>query len=335
VAAHLFRKGEEPVTDGLPTDGATCAEGTDGWLGRLRLGKSRREGPLEIVSLLRDGDGGPPTVLLTKQAVETGVLEIVERGEGVVQELLAWNKGKLPVAILEGDTLVGCKQNRVVARSVIVAAETSLGVPVGCMERGRWSHRTSSFAVGEMRMSSAVRCRAARDLKASLFRRGRMRLDQSRLWGDVERELVASGTTSPTSDYYEIVKRTGRHAQQRARTLAPSPGQVGAIVLADGALVGLEVAGHHALWSALSEATLASYLMGSHRGGGGGRGTRATPAEWLARVQAARVTTAPGLGLGQDLDVDGPGITGVGLAFGALPVHVAVFPAREADPPRQ
>jgi hypothetical protein len=325
AAAHLFPREEEPVRDERPENGVAGAGGTDGGLRQLRIGESRREGRLEIVSLLRDGDGGEPGVLLTRQAVESGLLEIVERGQGVVQELLAWNKGDRPVAILEGDTLVGCKQNRVVAHSVIVAPGTSLGVPVGCMERGRWSHVTQQFAVGDVKIAPELRSRTLRDVKASFLACGEKRLDQSRLWRDVERELTFSGAASSTSDYYEIVKREGREAHERARALAPVPGEVGAIVLADGALVGLEATGHHALWSSLAEATLASYLMGSHRGSGAGREARATAGEWLARVTAARVTAAPGLGLGQDLDLEGPGLAGVGLALGALTVHVAVF----------
>lgn len=329
AAAHLFQKKEEAVIDARGGDAAAGADGIGGWLGHLRLGESRREGALEIVSLLGDGDGdgGQPSVLLTKQAVEAGLLEIVERGSGVVQELLAWNKGDRPVAILEGDTLVGCKQNRVVAHSVIVAPGTSLGVPVGCMERGRWSDTTRHFTSGSMKMAPEMRRRTLCETKAAQAAgRGRT-LDQSRLWGDVEAELAASRVSSSTSDYYEIVERQGRDARERARSLVPAAGQVGAIVLADGALVGVEIAGHHGLWSALSEPTLASYLMGLHRGTSAGREHRAAAAEWLARVQAARVRTAAGLGLGQDLDLEGPGFAGVGLALGAFPVHVAVFPS--------
>ncbi len=327
AAAHLFQEQEEQVRDERPRDEARGAGGMNGWLGRLRLGESWREGSLEIAPLLRDGNGAPPGVLLTRQAVEAGLLEIVERGEGVVQELLAWNKGELPVAILEGDTLVGCKQNRVVAHSVIVAPGTSLGVPVGCMERGRWSHETRHFAVGDMKMAPDVRRRSHRDVKASYEACGERRLDQSRLWSDVDGELRTSGTVSSTSDYYEIVKRAGRDARERAASLAPAPGQVGVIVLADGALVGLEVTGHHALWAVVSEPTLASYLMGWRRGTGARRGARAPAIEWLSRVQAAQVKPSPGLGLGTDLDIEGPGLAGVGLALGTLALHVAVFPA--------
>ncbi len=310
------------------TSQAEAAGGVGGWLGRLRLGASRPEGSLEWVSLLLDGDGGgAPDLLLTRQAVEAGVLEILERGDGVVQELLAWNKGERPVAILEGDTLVGCKQNRVVAHSVVVAPGSRLAVPVGCMERGRWRHETGRFSVGDMKMSPHVRRRTVADVKTATLSGRAPSLDQSRLWRDVDSELHSSGVSSSTSNYYEIVERRGREARERASAVAPAPGQVGVLVLSGGALVGLEAAGHHGLWSELSAPTLASYLMGYARGHERARRERAGAGEWLARVQSARLAASPGLGLGQDLDLQAPGLSGVGLAMDGGPVHVAIFPA--------
>lgn len=301
--------------------------GFGGWLGRLRLGESWQEGSLEVVSLVLDGDGGAPGLLLTRQAVEAGVLEIVERGEGVVQELLAWNKGDRPVVILEGDTLVGCKQNRVVAHSVVVAPGARLAVPVGCMERGRWHHETGRFSVGDMKMSPHVRRRTVADVKEATLSGSRPSLDQSRLWRDVDTELACCGVSSSTSDYYEIVERQGREARDRARAFVPAPSQVGVLVLSGGGLLGFEAAGHHGLWSELSAPTLASYLMGRSRGHERARRERASAGEWLARVRSARLVATPGLGLGHDLDLQAPGLSGVGLAIDGGPVHVAVFPA--------
>jgi hypothetical protein len=141
---------------------------------------------------------------------EAGVLEIVERGEGVVQELLAWIKGDRPVVILEGDTLVGCKQNRVVAHSVVVAPGTRLAVPVGCMERGRWHHETGRFSVGDVKMSPQVRRRTVADVKTATLSGRAPSLDQSRLRSRGPRASVRGGSGA----------RTGR----RARPVRGRPG---------------------------------------------------------------------------------------------------------------
>ena len=326
AAAHLFEKRTEADVKGPDTSG-TESGGPAGFLRRLRPAEPWREGRVEIVPLSLEGDGSPAPVLLTREAVERGVLEIVERGQGVVQELLAWNKGDAPVAILEGDTLVGCKQNRVVAHSVIVAPGTSVVVPVGCMEHGRWHHESRTFSVGDVKMSPHVRRHTVADVKQATLSGHGPTLNQGRLWQDVERELEATGAFSSTSDYYRVVEQEGERARERARGLEPRPGQVGALVLADGILVGLEASGHHRLWGRLSEPTLASYLMGMHRGGASLGAERASAADWLSRVQETQVLARPGLGIGVDLDVRGRSLSGVGLALDSFTVHVAVFPA--------
>ena len=100
------------------------------------------------------------------------------------------------------------------------------------------------------------------------------------------------------------------------------------VVLAEGALVGLEATGHHGLWSVLSAPTLASYLMGCTAGARSRREARAAPGEWLARVQAARVERDAGpRASARTSTSQAPGLAGVGLAIDGVPVHVAVFPA--------
>jgi hypothetical protein len=59
---------------------------------------------------------------------------------GSAPELRVVNEGALRVLILEGDELVGARQNRVVNSSVLVAAGSELVLPVSCVERGRWSY---------------------------------------------------------------------------------------------------------------------------------------------------------------------------------------------------
>ena len=117
------------------------------WLEKLSLGEPQELAPYTIYPLcLRVGEAAPPDpgLLLTHQAIEAQLLEILEKGEGEVQELEALNKGEAPVVVLEGDTLVGCKQNRVVARSVILAKGRKIPIPVGCMEQGRWARKSGS-----------------------------------------------------------------------------------------------------------------------------------------------------------------------------------------------
>ena len=48
------------------------------------------------------------------------------------------NRGPKPTLIIDGEELVGAKQNRVVNLTILVAAESELIIPVSCVEAGRW-----------------------------------------------------------------------------------------------------------------------------------------------------------------------------------------------------
>ena len=89
------------------------------------------------------GDGGLWTLLADARAA--GSLEVTEVGDGRVGELVAINRGPSPVLILDGEQLVGARQNRTTGRTILVAAASETRIPVSCMEQGRW-HAVSRTA---------------------------------------------------------------------------------------------------------------------------------------------------------------------------------------------
>src|SRR5829696_3516770 len=104
----------------------------------LEVGKPVSLAPLHLFPLT-----GVPSVeedlALLDEALEGGTLHVEELDEGgSVPELRIVNVGTVPVLILEGDELIGSKQNRTVNSSVLVAAASEIVLPVSCVERGRW-----------------------------------------------------------------------------------------------------------------------------------------------------------------------------------------------------
>jgi hypothetical protein len=47
------------------------------------------------------------------------------------------------VLLYEGEELVGAKQNRILTRTILVAARSALEIPVGCVGPGRWAYRSA------------------------------------------------------------------------------------------------------------------------------------------------------------------------------------------------
>ena len=89
-----------PATSGLPD-----------WLLKLGLAGPQQIGNLVLVPLVNGPVTGEP-YLTQHEATQRGVLEFLEQGEGSVPQVEAWNHGGTPTLILEGDILIGAKQNR-------------------------------------------------------------------------------------------------------------------------------------------------------------------------------------------------------------------------------
>jgi hypothetical protein len=77
---------------------------------------------------------------LTGPEADTGkLLTVGELEDGAsVPTLLVENHGTEPVLLVEGETLVGARQNRTLNVSVLVGAGTKIEIPVVCVEAGRW-----------------------------------------------------------------------------------------------------------------------------------------------------------------------------------------------------
>lgn len=335
VEENLFKTGgggPESATAGVAGGREeTAASGFRDWIAALRLGPAQTFGDLEFHPMIAAGDG-PAAWLTAGEAVEKGSLVIVEQGGGAVGELLARNRGGRPVLILEGETLVGCKQNRVVAHTVMVAPGRTVVIPVGCMEQGRWSSARGAFAMGAARMEPSLRKETVVETARARRVTGRPALDQLRLWQGVADSENLHGTRSATGDYHETLQRREAETREAVRRAEPLASQVGIVALWRGRLLGLESVGHPEAWNAVARRTIASYVLAAgslgrcERGGAGAPPGRSA-AEWLEAVRTARITVRPALDVGRDLELTGPGFVGSALWHDGAPAHLSVFSA--------
>jgi hypothetical protein len=154
-------------------------------LPKLRVGDPVRHEALCVFPLFSE-QHGEIEYHLSDEALADESLLIEETSEGgSVPDLLVENKGDVRVLFLEGEELVGAKQNRILNTSVLVAAHTKIKIPVSCVEQGRWGYRSRYFGSSGSHSPSKLR----RALKASVSRsvkekRGYMS-DQGAVWSEV------------------------------------------------------------------------------------------------------------------------------------------------------
>ncbi len=163
------------------------------------------------------------SMLTVRSASERGLTRIGELPEGAsVRALLLHNDAPLPVLVCEGDLFVAGRQDRIADRTMLVAAGTSIQLPVSCVERGRWCEGDrADFSVYPD--SADVRLRHRR-LASS---RGRERPDQELTWNSVAVHRSERGLHDGAGSLVASQTVTNERAEAIVARLAPIYGATG------------------------------------------------------------------------------------------------------------
>jgi hypothetical protein len=165
---------------------------------QVRVGEPVRYLRLSVFPLF-DGSNTPVEYALADAGIASGIVSIEEVSEsGSVPDLLVENKGDVRVLFLEGEELVGAKQNRILNTSVLIAAHSKMKIPVSCVEQGRWRYRSRQFGSSGSHSSPKLRYFLKRSVTQSVMAKRGHRSDQGKVWEEVARQQSALGTASPT-----------------------------------------------------------------------------------------------------------------------------------------
>ncbi len=119
-----------------------------------------------------------PEYLTLSEALDTRMLEITEVSPtGSVPELRATNKGKKAVLLLDGEELVGAKQNRVLNTTIMIGPNSSVIIPVSCVERSRWHGTSPRMERSENVMHFSLRSKKMARVHQNLEQGERFRAD--------------------------------------------------------------------------------------------------------------------------------------------------------------
>jgi hypothetical protein len=227
------------------------AEELQSFLGRLETGKPVTYRNLTVVpvftrSAQANNDAG--SYLTLDQALEQGILEIREKDGGDVPWVVVSNRSDRRIFIMGGEILSGCKQDRIVARDVVIAARRKgLLVPVYCVESGRWHHVSGEFKSEKNLGTYSMRAAA----------QGASGNNQVEVWNKVAESNRKLGVRSDTEAYQdafrsEEVVRLVSDVEQKLKDLPRmGRGTTGVIVAVGQRITGLDIFSSPELFEAL------------------------------------------------------------------------------------
>lgn len=198
----------------------------------IRVGEPIHHETLTVFPLFT-ARGSEVDYLLSDEAIAAEAVTVKEVSEaGSVPDLLVENKGDARVLFLEGEELVGAKQNRILNTSVLVAAHSTTKIPVSCVEHGRWRFRSAHFSSGGTHSSSKLRYCLKASVSQSVQARGSHTSDQGGIWREVARQQEALGASSETgamADTYETHRKRLDEFREKVRYVEGATGVVVAV----------------------------------------------------------------------------------------------------------
>ena len=278
------------------------------FLDTLVLGEPVAHEGLVMYPLIASDDR-PPDYLTLAKALASGLATVREVSEGgVVNTLFVVNHGSVPVLLLDGDILLGARQNRVVNVSILAPAHAETSIPVSCVEQGRWSYRAGRhFSASENSFKAASRARKAERVAGNRRFRGVADAGQSEVWDYVLESLNLTGTTNIafTLDMECAYARFDTALQGVGKAIRPQASQCGAVFAIEDRLLGADAFD--------SAETFADALPRLIRGYAIEMFERRAPskavsledakaaARFLAALKATSLTPCAAVGLGQEV----------------------------------
>ncbi len=269
--------------------------------------------------------------LLLDEALGLELLTVTEvSGAGSVPELRVENKAERPVLILDGEELVGAKQNRVVNTTLLIAAASTTVIPVSCVEEGRWSYDTPSFRSERRMMNADLRAMKAGQVHASLKRSSGYRSNQAALWHEISDKAARRDAFSPSMAMSSIYEKDRPLLDAYEKAFHPVPDQLGALFLVNGKAAGLDAYGRRRTLAATFPKLLRSYALDAV--------DRYDPREapdpekeaaaFLEDCRAARTESFDAAALGRDGRLSSDAVIGFALALEGRVLHLSVFSRR-------
>jgi len=304
------------------------------FMSSLSIGTPTSMDGLSVYPLLRASSSWPFYDTLT-EAVKAGTLHITEISHaGHVPELRVVNDGARPVLIIDGEELVGAKQNRIVNLTVLVPEFATMTLPVTCVEAGRWKHVSDEFSPAERAYYSSGRRSHLGQVSMSLRRDSSRRADQAAVWSDIAQKVARFGAQSPTGAAAAMYEQRRDGLDRIIASIKPLDQQVGAVFTIRGMIAGVDVFDHPRTWAQTMPKLLRSYGLDAldHTIGGDGFATP-EPHRFLDAVSHATCTVYPAVGAGRDLRFEDSGIVGAALETVKGVVHVVAFPASDVVRP--
>lgn len=295
-------------------------------LSGVSLGEPQMYKNLALFPLISDEKVEPHYQLLD-EALSQGCARVTEISEsGSVPELKFINECDRPVLLLDGEELVGAKQNRIVNLTVLAPAHKTIVIPVSCVEAGRWHAESDEFTSAKRAHYATGRACKAAHVTNSLRTVGSRCSDQSEVWANISEKAERMDAFSDTGAAEALYKTYQDSLDNYHKAFSAIDKQAGALFLINGEAVGLDLFDSPQTLASQLPKLVQSYALDAIDAGQTGPVTDTTHAEkFVEEVANAVVERFPAVGEGEELRLRADALSGGALVAERRIIHLCAF----------
>jgi hypothetical protein len=293
---------------------------------------------MAVYPLIAPRNGGPEYLTL-KEALEKKLLSVTEVGPGgSVPELKVTNKADISVLLLDGEEVIGAKQNRVLNTTILVKEKTEVIIPVSCTEQGRWTSISPEFRDSDTVANTKLRRIKAQTVASSLQGTGEFRSDQGTVWNTIDEMSAKADVKSRTHAMKDVFEQKMKDLDEYIKIFQYMPHQGGLLALINGEVVGFDFVSREKAYEVLHPKLVKSYAMEAilESGAAVTPGQGAKPAIEKAKAFLNEATQCEekkykSVGKGQDYRFEGKQMVGSALEDEGRIIHLAFFMITESE----
>ena len=230
----------------------------DGTKISFELLESQKYKNVEVIPINSDSFGTKDFITL-KKGYEMNLVEIKELENSSVNCVLCKNDAVVPLLLIDSDEITGAMQNRIINDTLLVPAQSSLKIPVSCIEHGRWHYKGAGNEAKRFAPSSYsadFRTRG-RKLRAGYENRHY----QNEVWDSINELETRHLHRSPTSALHDSYENLKDKQNDYLNEFKIEEGQNGVIFIVNGELKGLELFYNHSIYKEYHEKLCRSYII--------------------------------------------------------------------------
>lgn len=312
-------------------------------ISNINIEKSMDYNDLTLFPLSSEAQS-PLSYLLLEDGLREGLVSIREvSSSGSVPELRVENRAELPTLIVDGEELVGAKQNRVANLTMLLPARQTTIIPVSCVEQGRWAYDAPDFAVSSSVQYARGRAEKRRSVHREMRASGTKRSNQSEVWNSIADKSCRMSVDSPTEAMSSIFDQYSQDLDNYVQAFTHGRNQIGAIFVMNNRSLGLDLFDQAATFAKFLPKLVRSYAIDAlerRHADSEAPTPRAEATAFLNHLSDAPFEDYPGVGLGRDAGAVANGLIAGALVVGDTVAHLTAFSElggrqTESDPGRR